>query len=115
MAEQLNLKDLKAIVEQQGVAIAWMQQVLATQQIKGPWVSPAKAAELLGVSRDRIMQEVGAAEACRAIQEKHDLAYGQHYRNIQDPSVSGERATWQINFVEFQGILNTPPDRRNLG
>jgi|GEM_PF-849605 len=112
MAKQLNLQSLLSRIEQQDETIAWMRQVLATQQIDGPWVSPDVAATLLCVSRHRVMNEIQSAEVQRANRQSGDLAYGQHYRNVQDPIAS--RPTWQVNFVEFKKILDIPPDRRKF-
>lgn len=110
--KQLTLQHLVERVEPLEEMVAWMGEVLATQNISGPWVSPEVAARLLCVSRDRVMAEITAAENQRANEQQSDLTYGTHYRNIQDPQAS--RPTWQVNFVKFGEVLQIPPDRRRL-
>jgi hypothetical protein len=113
---QLKLSDLAEKIAQLEVTQSWMQQLLETQGIKGPWLSPAKAAAIIGVSRDRLMDEIEAAERLRAQGKKGDLIYGIHYRNIaniHDPDV--DSSTWQIHFVKFADIMTIPPDQRKVG
>jgi hypothetical protein len=115
-AKQLTLVELAAKIAQLEAAQEWMQQLLEAQGIKGPWLSPAKAAAIIGVSRDRIMDEIEAAERLRAIGKRGDVLYGIHYRNIaniHDPSV--ESSTWQIHVVKFAEIMTIPPEQRKVG
>jgi hypothetical protein len=113
--KQHTLADLAAKISQLEAAQEWMKQLLETQGIKGPWLSPAKAAAIIGVSRDRIMDEIEAAEKLRVKGKKGDVFYGIHYRNIaniHDPSI--ESSTWQVHFVKFAEVLAIPPDQRNI-
>ena len=90
----------------------WFSRVLETYGIRGLWLSPGKAAPLLGVSRDRVMAEIERAERMRANSQKGDLVYGTHYRNIGDPEL--EQPTWQVHVVEFEKLLAIPPDERKI-
>ncbi len=112
MAEQLNLKDLKAIVERQAVKINWMAEVLAAQGIEGPWLTPPQAAPILQVGVDRIKREIARAESQRKRGIKSDLAYGKHYWNKQDPEKGGRAA---LDVSLFREVLKIPPENRNLG
>jgi len=76
------------------------------------WLWPAKAAALLGVSRDRIMNEIETAELMRILKKRGDVIYGTHYRNIQNPN--SENATWQVHVLKFEEVLAIPPDQRKV-
>jgi hypothetical protein len=89
----------------------WINRVLEAYGIKGLWLSPAKAASLLGVGRDRLISEIERAEYARANRKPSDLHYGTHYRNIQDPKESA-KPTWQVHIAEFDKIISLPPDER---
>ena len=90
----------------------WVERVFETYGIKGLWLSPGKAAPLLGVSRDRIMTEIDRAEQMRIAGKAGDAVYGTHYRNIQDPDVG--QPTWQIHVANFDAVLVIPPDQRKV-
>lgn len=92
---------------------AWIRQMLEAFGLEGPWLSPAKAATALGLSRDRIMDEIELAEQYRIKNKRGDVVYGRHYRNIQNPLTS-VKAAWQVNVVEFQKVLEIPPDERRF-
>lgn len=120
MAENLTLAKLQAEIEALKLKHAqleerqrWVERVFEAYGIKGLWLSPAKAAPLLGVSRDRIMNEIDRAEKMRAKQQDGDAVYNVHYRNIQDPGV--EQATWQVHVANFDQILAIPPEQRKVG
>ena len=106
MAKSRTLKELDEVV-------AWMQQILAAQQIDGPWLSPAQAAPILGVNRNWILREIHVAEQQRIQRKPSDLRLGVHYRDVRDPSTS--KPCWKVNFQEFQKILAIPPDQRKIG
>lgn len=94
--------------------LAWFEKIFKSLVgVSGPWLSPAKAGALLGVSRDRIMDEINLAEQMRASKKRWDVAYGTHYRTIQ--GLDSEAPTWQINVQAFEQILNCPPDQRAMG
>jgi len=90
----------------------WLERVFEAYGIKGLWLSPAKAAPLLGISRDRIMSEIERGERMRITGKKSDLIYNIHYRNIQDPEV--EQPTWQVHVANFDQILAIPPEQRKV-
>jgi len=90
----------------------WVERVFESYGIRGLWLSPAKAAPLLGVSRDRIMTEIELAEKFRIAKKSGDVHYGIHYRNIQDPGV--EQSTWQVHIAHFDRLLMIPPDQRKV-
>lgn len=120
MSERLNLaqlqKQLELVMQQQAQTIErlnWIERVFETYGIKGLWLSPAKAAPLLGISRDRIMTEIERAETMRATGKRGDLIYATHYRNIQD--IEAEQPTWQVHVANFDQVLAIPPDRRKVG
>lgn len=109
-------KQVEILTQQQQQTIArieWIERVFETYGVKGLWLSPAKASPLLGISRDRIMTEIDRAEAMRIAGKRGDLAYGTHYRNIQDPIV--EQPTWQIHVANFDQVMVIPPDKRKIG
>ncbi len=114
-SEQLTLSKLAAEIEQLKAEQQWMKQVLETQGVKGPWLSPPKAAPLLGISHDRIMSELEAAESLRALGKRSDLIYGIHYRNIANVhNPETKYSTWQVHLVKLSEILMIPPDQRRL-
>ena len=91
----------------------WVSRVLEAYGIRGVWLSPAKAAALLGVGRDRIIAEIERAEQARVLKRPSDRRYGQDYRNVQDPADS-EKPTWKVNITGFDRILAIPPDERKV-
>jgi hypothetical protein len=94
--------------------LEWFKKIFKSLVgVSGPWLSPAKAGALLGVSRDRIMDEINLAEQMRASAKRWDVVYGTHYRTIQ--GLDSEAPTWQINVQAFEQILNCPPDQRAMG
>lgn len=112
MPETLKLMDLAQRIDFLEAHLKWVQRVLEAYGIRGVWFSPAKAAALLGISRDRIMTEIDNAEEMRALNKRGDLIYGTHYRNIQDPN--SENATWQVHVIKFEEMLAIPPDQRKV-
>nr|WP_290223998.1 hypothetical protein [Trichocoleus desertorum] len=112
MTAKLTLAELNQRLEIVEAQQQWFSRVLETYGIRGLWLSPGKAAPLLGVSRDRIMAEIERAERMRATNQKGDLIYGAHYRNIGDPE--SELPTWQVHVAEFEKLLAIPPDQRKL-
>jgi|SRR5579885_2574366 len=117
----MNLADLhKELQESQTrlnvleAELEWFKRMFKSLVgVSGPWLSPAKAGALLGVSRDRIMDEINLAEQMRASNKRWDVVYGTHYRTIQ--GLESEAPTWQINVQAFEQILNCPPDQRAMG
>lgn len=93
--------------------VTWIERVFEAYGVKGLWLSPAKAALLLGISRDRIMAEIERAEDMRALGKRGDLVYGKHYRNIQE--LGAEQPTWQVHVAKFDQVLSIPPDQRKIG
>jgi hypothetical protein len=91
----------------------WLNRVLVAYGLPiGTWLSPFKAATVLGISIDRIKTEIERAERMRALGKRGDVSYGRHYRNSQDPQA--QQATWQVNVVEFAKLLEIPPDSRKV-
>lgn len=107
MIEALQLKTAQLEERQR-----WIERVFEAYGIKGLWLSPAKAAPLLGISRDRIMVEIERAESMRIAGKNGDAIYGTHYRNIQDAEVGSP--TWQVHVANFDQILLIPPDQRKV-
>lgn len=107
-----KIKQLEADHKQLEERQRWIERVFESYGIRGLWLSPAKAAPLLGVSADRIMTEIDRAESLRANGRQGDVRYGQHYRNIQD--LESNKATWQVHVANFDAVLAIPPDRRKL-
>lgn len=91
----------------------WVSRVLEAYGIRGVWLSPAKAAALLGVGRDHIIAEIERAEQARTLKCPSDLRCGHDYRNVQDPTNS-EKPTWQVNITGFDRVLSIPPDERKV-
>ena len=106
----MNPADLPQKIVEIEARQQWLENVLATCGVTGPWCSPNEASKLLGVSRDRIMDEIRDAENARATRKKSDLCYGIHYRNVQQ--ATGDRPTWQICIPKFAEIMAIPPDER---
>jgi hypothetical protein len=105
LQDRLNLMEARLL---------WFETIFKSLiGVSGPWLSPAKAGVLLGVSRDRIMDEINLAEQRRASAKQWDVVYGTHYRTIQ--GLDSEAPTWQVNVQAFETILNCPPDQRALG
>ncbi|NJR37771.1 MAG: hypothetical protein HC781_01695 [Leptolyngbyaceae cyanobacterium CSU_1_4] len=101
---------LKLLEADQG----WMRLVLKSNGIDGPWVTPAQAGAVLGLSRDRLMDAIGKAEALRIAKKQGFLTYGKHYRNDQDES--SDKPAWKINLPAFSEVWHaTPPDQRKVG
>lgn len=100
LESELN-KRLKAVEQQ----IQWMRRILEVHGVSGPWLSPQKAADLLGVSRSLIVERIKSAESGRA----NGLTYGEHYRNIAAQDAS--EPTWQVHLLNFEGHLNSKTPR----
>lgn len=98
-----DLEALKAKVD-------WMEQILKANGVEGPWLTPPRAAPILGVSRDKILAEIKNAEYRRANRKPSDLTYGTHYRNVADPGA--EVPAWQVHITEFAEFLKIPPEER---
>lgn len=107
-----EISELRAMLLQNEKRLSWIERVFESYGIRGLWLSPEKAAPLLGISRDRIMLELSRAENARANHRKSDLVYGTHYRNIQD--VMGDRPSWQVQVASFDKILQIPPEQRKV-
>jgi hypothetical protein len=86
--------------------VEWMSQILAARSIEGAWLSPAKAAAILGVSRHRLMEEIQQVQ----LQKNSDLKCGIHYRH--KGKAGAVRPNWQVNAVEFAKVLTIPPQHR---
>ncbi|WP_204151897.1 hypothetical protein [Leptolyngbya sp. CCY15150] len=113
MAKPPSIRELLLKIQILELNQQWLNRVLIAYGLPiGTWLSPFKAASVLGVSLDRIKLEVERAERLRALGKKGDIVYGQHYRNGQDPEA--QQASWQINVVEFSKILDIPPDQRKV-
>lgn len=110
---RLSPEQVEQRLERLEIQHKWVARVLEAYGIRGVWLSPAKAAPLLGVGRDRIVAEIERAEQARALGQPSDLRYGHDYRNIQDPALS-EKATWQVNVTGFDRVLAIPPDERKI-
>jgi hypothetical protein len=105
----------KQILLQLKADIEWMRELLAAQGVNGPWLTPNEAAPILGISRDRIMDEIEAAEYARINRKKSDLIYSEHYFNAQNPhDTKIQRATWKIHFQKFGKVIQLPPEQRIL-
>lgn len=99
------------VLEELQHRVEWLESVLLAYGISGPWLSPAKAAKILGFSRDKIIDEIHAAEKARATGKRSDLIYGTHYRNIASPE--SMEPTWQVNVTQFSKVVGgTPPESR---
>ncbi|PSB00837.1 hypothetical protein [Merismopedia glauca] len=99
----ISLEKRIQVLEQK---IEWMSQILAAHRIDGPWLSPAKAAPILGVSRQHLIAEIQQAQ----LQKNSDLKCGIHYRH--KGKAGAIRPSWQINVVEFAKVLAIPPQYR---
>lgn len=75
-----------------------------------PWLTPAEAAKILGISRDRLITEIQQAEQARLRRQKYPFTYGKHYRNIAD--ANGHRPTWQLNLGQAELYFRLPPEQR---
>jgi len=82
-----TIADLSKELAQVRAELEWIRQVLAANRFEGPWLSPPDAAALIGVSADRILSEIKAAERLRQARKKSDLIYGEHYFNAMNPHV----------------------------
>jgi hypothetical protein len=105
-----TLAELQQRIDRLEAEQAWFRRVLETYGIRGLWMSPAKAAPLLGVSMDKIKGEIHRAERKRALKQSCKLLYGVHYRNLQDEEA--QDPTWQVHVAEFDRFLSIPPDER---
>jgi hypothetical protein len=106
-----KLQQSQARIDLLDARLDWFEKIFKSLVgVSGPWLSPAKAGTLLGISRDRIMDEINLAEQMRASSKRWDVVYGTHYRTIQ--GLDSEAPTWQINVQAFEQILNCPPDQR---
>jgi hypothetical protein len=93
--------------------LEWMREVLSANRFEGPWLSPADAAPLIGVSHDRILAEITAAERLRLLKKKTDLVYGEHYFNALNPhNPKTTKPTWKVHFLKFGEVLKRPPENR---
>jgi hypothetical protein len=111
MTPRPTLAELHKRIERLEAQQQWVNRVLEAYGIRGLWLSPAKAAPLLGVSRDRIMAEIDRAESLRKSQKPGDVLYGTHYRNIQEVDV--KIPTWQVHVANLDAVLAIPPDCRS--
>jgi hypothetical protein len=111
----MNTMNTKELVLQLQADIAWMRGILEAQGVNGPWLTPNEVASILGISRDRIMDEINAAEYARINRKKSDLTYGEHYRNVQNPhDTKIKRPTWQVHLQKFGQIIKLPPEKRAI-
>lgn len=108
-----SLSDLHAKLQLLETNLQYLNRSLRAYGLPiGLWLSPSKAAIVLGISGDRIKREIQRAEQQRATGKKGDLVYGKHYRNDQDPEAIDP--TWKVNIIEFSEFLKIPPDDRQL-
>lgn len=114
MAErrQPTIAQLHKQLQQLRELVSWQGRILEAHGVPGPWLSPAKAAPLLGVSRDRVMDEIRLAEQLRLNGKKSDLSYGVHYRNIG--MADSQSPTWQVHLGKFGELLAIPPEQRKV-
>lgn len=65
------------------------------------WRSPGDAAEVLGVSRRRIMALINLAEQQAALGEPETtgLVYGTHYRLLNEEAI-GNGKRWKVNVLQ---------------
>jgi hypothetical protein len=95
--------------------LEWMREVLAANRFDGPWLSPTEAAALIGVSHDRILAEITAAERLRHSNKKSDLIYGEHYFNAINPhNTKSSKPTWKVHFLKFGQVIKNPPEQRKI-
>ncbi|MBW4619297.1 MAG: hypothetical protein KME17_08050 [Cyanosarcina radialis HA8281-LM2] len=99
----MSIEQRVRVLEQK---VEWMSQILSAHSIDGPWLSPAKAAAILGVSRHRLIEEIQQAQ----LEKNTDLKCGIHYRH--KGKVGAVRPSWQVNVVEFAKLLAIPPQHR---
>lgn len=85
-------------------------RVLESYGIRGPWLSPADAAPLLGVSADWIKDQIAIAEQYRSSQKDCKLSHGRHYRNLQSQGTT--KPSWQVHLFEFDSWIAIPHDER---
>jgi len=111
LAKKLN--DLEAKCNLLEAERDFLRSILRAFGIEGHWLSPAKAAILLGSSRDRIMSDIETAELLRMQKRKSDLEYGVHYRN--DRATTSEQPTWKVNILEYPKVFKIPPEQRKMG
>lgn len=113
MSLQIEVAALKAELATLRAEQEWQRSILEAHGIKGPWLTPAEAAPLIGLSKERIIAEINAAEKARVNKRRSDLKYGQHYINAQNPhdsSISVPR--YKIHYREFAQVVHRPPDQR---
>jgi hypothetical protein len=102
----VNTKELPLKVQE---LEARLKLIEAATGISGPWLTPAQAAKILPIGRDRILAEIQTAEQKRGARKTPDLAYGQHYFNTSD---AGDRPSWKIHCTEFWAIVRKPAEER---
>lgn len=111
----MNAKDISNQVNQLQTDVEWIRQLLEVQGVSGPWLTPNEAAPILGVSGDRIKDEIEAAEYARINSKKSDLIYGEHYFNAQNPHDTRiQRPSWKIHFQKFGTVIKRPTEQRTI-
>ncbi|MBE9178748.1 hypothetical protein IQ268_09265 [Oculatella sp. LEGE 06141] len=110
---QQEMAQLKAEMLSMREQLSWMSRIFSAYGIRGPWLTPPKAAPLLGLSHDRIIDEIDRAETLRMLGKQGDLVYGTHYRD--DRSTESSSASWKVHVANFDEFLKTPPDQRRAG
>lgn len=109
----MSIKELQQQIEQIKTEFEWMRSLLAAQGVNGPWLTPNEAAPLLGISGDRIKDEIAAAEYARINGKKSDLIYGEHYFNAQNPhDINIKKPSWKIHFQRFGDVVKVPTEQR---
>jgi hypothetical protein len=94
-------------------------------KVSGEWLTPAQAAEVMPLSKERILQEIRIAEQRRIGHRKCDLIYGIHYYNTLFPfdHVPGEglveneeksRARWMVHRDRFWEVVQKPIEERSF-
>lgn len=105
-----TIADLRRQIELHNARLKMFETIFQTSGLPGLWYSPQQAADLLGVSRDRVMAEIRAAETARASKRRSLCQYGVHYRDVRE--ISSATPRWQVQVQQFEKLLNTPPDER---
>lgn len=111
--EQAQLTEVTQKLAMLEARLAWFERIFQAYGVQGPWLNPSKAAPLLGVSSDRIRDEIEMAEQLRLEGKTGDLIYNEHYRDIKDPRVNN--SAWQVNVSKFAEVLGIPPEKRKVG
>lgn len=108
-----RIEELEGKLHQLQQEFEWTRSLLSgLLGFDGGWASPEKGGDAIGIKRDRIMQEIYAAEDARSKGQKTLFQYGEHYRNIQD--VNSSTPTWKINTRRVNEYFNIPPDQRRI-